>query len=172
MSMKVDDANLRPFQSVLAAMERPLNGVEIGVASGDNAARLLERVPINHLWLVDPWGQYVQNNYTWDFAPFYPAVAQRFADNAKITIIREASETAVNRFADHSLDFAYIDACHEEDSTFRDIEAWVPKVKPGGWLAGHDFNWNWMGVVRAVLHAAHAADWNLTTMTPEWWVQL
>ena len=40
---------------------------------------------------------------------------------------------------DHSLDFAYVDARHDYASVLEDLEAWFPKVKPGGILAGHDY---------------------------------
>jgi hypothetical protein len=64
------------------------------------------------------------------------------------TLIRSDSAEAASRFEDKSLDFVFIDACHEEDFVVRDIRAWLPKVKPGGLLAGHDINWP--GVRRAV----------------------
>jgi hypothetical protein len=50
------------------------------------------------------------------------------------------SAEAANRYPDKSLDFVFIDADHREESVVRDLQAWWPKVKPGGLLAGHDFD--------------------------------
>lgn len=47
-------------------------------------------------------------------------------------------------------DFVFIDAAHDYDSVKSDIEAWLPKVKPGGILAGHDYCDSWPGVMKAV----------------------
>jgi hypothetical protein len=40
-----------------------------------------------------------------------------------------------------SLDFVFIDGDHTEAGVERDIRAWVPIIRPGGWLLGHDHHW-------------------------------
>jgi len=55
-----------------------------------------------------------------------------------ITDIRRLSWEAAALFEDASLDFVFIDASHDEASVARDIAAWLPKVRVGGMLAGHD----------------------------------
>lgn len=42
-------------------------------------------------------------------------------------------------FEDESLDLIYIDADHREAAIRADLAAWVPKVKNGGFVAGHDY---------------------------------
>ena len=37
-----------------------------------------------------------------------------------------------------SLDFVFIDGDHSTEAVTADIEAWLPKLKPDGVLAGHD----------------------------------
>jgi predicted O-methyltransferase YrrM len=41
---------------------------------------------------------------------------------------------------DHELDLCYIDADHSYAAVTADLEAWWPKVKPGGVMCGHDYN--------------------------------
>ena len=43
-----------------------------------------------------------------------------------------------------------IDANHDYDAVVADLRAWRPKVKPGGVLAGHNYDAQWPDVVRAV----------------------
>lgn len=63
-------------------------------------------------------------------------------------LIRKPSLVAADDFADGSLDFVFIDGAHNFTSVRDDIRAWLPKVKPGGVLAGHDYDEP--GVVDAV----------------------
>ena len=79
-----------------------------------------------------------------------------FVDNMKVVNdqkeivfpIRAESVKAAADFEDCSLDIVYIDAYHNYEDVKKDIEAWLPKVKLGGILAGHDYGWE--GVNRAV----------------------
>lgn len=67
--------------------------------------------------------------------------------------MRMESLKAAERFADESLDFVFIDASHEYEHVKADILKWLPKVKKGGVLAGHDCypnNPEFGGVYKAV----------------------
>lgn len=65
-----------------------------------------------------------------------------------ITITIKDSVEAAGCYRDASLEFVFIDADHTYEGVKRDIQAWLPKIKSGGILAGHDFRWE--GVGRAV----------------------
>ena len=53
--------------------------------------------------------------------------------------IRADSIAASVFYANESLDFVFIDAAHDYHSVLADINAWLPKVKIGGIISGHDF---------------------------------
>lgn len=56
-------------------------------------------------------------------------------------------------FEDESIDFIFIDANHTYEYVSKDIACFLPKMKPGGIMAGHDFNGAHPGVVQAVIEA-------------------
>jgi Methyltransferase domain len=68
-----------------------------------------------------------------------------------ISLLIASSLTASRLFGDASVDWVHLDARHDYASVKADIEAWLPKVKPGGWLSGDDYDpVKWPEVVRAV----------------------
>ena len=53
---------------------------------------------------------------------------------------KATSEEEAARVLDGSLDFCYIDAGnHSYERTLIDIRLWYPKVRPGGFFGGHDW---------------------------------
>ena len=68
-----------------------------------------------------------------------------------IQLIIADSLAASRLFADASVDWVHLDARHDYASVKADIQAWLPKVKLGGWLSGDDYDeTKWPEVVKAV----------------------
>ena len=56
-----------------------------------------------------------------------------------INPIRMSSVNASKLYDDNSLDFVFLDGSHVYNDIVMDILNWLPKVKVGGVLAGHDY---------------------------------
>jgi hypothetical protein len=68
-----------------------------------------------------------------------------------ISLIIASSVAASRLFGDASIDWVHLDARHDYANVTADIRAWLPKVKPGGWLSGDDYDESkWPEVIRAV----------------------
>lgn len=89
----------------------------------------------------------------------WPDVEQDFNKNMKPlegnfrTLFGGDSFDRAKDFEDRSIDFIFIDANHTYEFVSKDIAAYLPKMKPGGIMAGHDFNGAHPGVVQAVIEA-------------------
>lgn len=95
----------------------------------------------------DDW--HVQNGKLYDlFLNNIKPLTRGQHDFDVIKPIRKASVEAAKDHADGSLNCVFIDAAHDYDSVCQDIKAWLPKVKTGGIIAGHD--WSWETVRKAV----------------------
>jgi predicted O-methyltransferase YrrM len=91
---------------------------------------------------------------TWEYISTQTEIPESMFDNLyevflkniepvkdKITPIKALSWDGANHYKDNSLDFVFIDAAHDYESVKKDINAWLPKIKNGGVIAGHDYAW-------------------------------
>lgn len=74
------------------------------------------------------------------FRPAFEANLRACGVDDVVTVLESDSVQAARWFDDNTLDFVWIDADHGAEAVYRDLCAWWPKVKPGGLLAGHDWN--------------------------------
>ncbi len=130
----------------------PKRGGEIGVQFGKNANNLLKTFPNLHLILVDSYDReaVIHKNFTteevWEKAH---KTLGRFED--RIQWLEITSVEAATWVEDRHLDFVFIDAMHTYEAVREDVESWLPKVRTGGLLMGHDFSSRFRGVKRAVI---------------------
>jgi hypothetical protein len=69
----------------------------------------------------------------------------------KIMLIIADSIAASRLFKNESLEWVHLDARHDYAGLKADVEAWLPKVKRGGWLSGDDYDEiKWSEVVKAI----------------------
>jgi len=129
--------------------QRGLTGraAEIGVRLGSFSEHLLDQWNGRELISIDPWTsdapeQYVdtanvaQDEQDANHRTTLERLA-RFGDRSSVW--RATSVDGARRVPDASLDFVYIDARHDYRSVLEDLEAWLPKVRAGGVIAGHDY---------------------------------
>ena len=68
-----------------------------------------------------------------------------------ITHHKKFSYEISNLFKDNAYDFIYIDADHKYESVIKDVELYLPKLKKGGIIGGHDYcPYSWPDVIKAV----------------------
>lgn len=59
-----------------------------------------------------------------------------------INIVRLDSISASKAYQNNSIDFIFIDADHSYDAVKSDLKNWLPKIKDGGIIAGHDYGYD------------------------------
>lgn len=161
---------------------------EIGVLLGVLSEYMLRQRPDITLLMIDSWqtadkqpeayratGDVHANHTDMARVADHRRQAERraghFPDRAKIMAMTSAK--AAKKVKDGSLDLVFLDADHSYPGIKADLELWVPKVKPGSWIGGHDYrnvtpDYDFSGVDRAVEEWASAwgvpveADLNFT----------
>ena len=103
-------------------------GAEIGVRVGRTLFCLLDNNPKLSMWAVDK-----------DIAQFCND-SVRVKYGQRMQVLEGISWEQAQSVPDKSLDFFFIDAGHGYKSVTKDMQAWIPKLKPTGWFIGHDIN--------------------------------
>jgi hypothetical protein len=87
----------------------------------------------------------------------YEKVLSKYKDKTNVKLIKMKSSEASKLYDDEYFDWIYIDADHTYESVLEDIKMWLPKLKKGGVISGHDFdpsdddlNFSLYGVEKAV----------------------
>ena len=164
--MKKKDADQMPKRwQWLIQMIRDNNftiGAEIGCHTGATTKRLLGRCPNLILYAVDHW-EPILNDPT-EAADEKGGMEGRDGKRARRKFEHDTylfkgrrkvlvgnSLDMAKLVDDNSLDFVFIDADHRYTAVLSDIKAWAPKVKQGGIVCGHDYDFkDYPGVRKAV----------------------
>jgi predicted O-methyltransferase YrrM len=134
------------YSSMVSKFDDNSHFVEVGVWKGMSACFMAVEI-INSgkkikFDCVDTW-----EPFDWDTGiskSEYTDLYNIFLENIEpvknnINIIKSLSWEASSNYEDESLDFVFIDAGHDYESIKKDLISWLPKVKKGGVIAGHDY---------------------------------
>jgi hypothetical protein len=127
---------------------------EVGVYRGQNVAIIGQQRCNSYIIGVDPWSSAnVTEDYraTKDYIAYdsndtHEANYKQTLENVwflqsqkRIDLYRKTSEEASKQIPNRSIDLVFIDGDHSYSGCKKDIECWLPKVKLGGWIGGHDY---------------------------------
>jgi glycosyltransferase involved in cell wall biosynthesis/predicted O-methyltransferase YrrM len=122
--------------------------VEIGSYLGASASFLAEgiREKGNKVYAVDTWTNLAMSEGQRDT---YAEFLHNTEPLQEWIVPLRGLSTEVSQQFDQQIDLLFVDGDHAYEEVRADLEAWLPKVKNGGIVVFHDYNWA-EGVQRAV----------------------
>jgi predicted O-methyltransferase YrrM len=116
--------------------------VEIGSYSGEGTVVLADH--FKEVLAVDPWENgYDPNDVASHQCPMedvFNAFTERTSPFKNVLYSRGKSLDALQFFKDGELDMVYVDGDHRYEGAVADIKGWLPKLRKGGCMTGHDFS--------------------------------
>lgn len=126
---------------------------EIGVYKKQMLRRIMqseENKLLREYWAIDPWKELDEryggpgNLSQGDWDSLYWRACKYMPYRKQLRILRLTSEEAsqlfpLPQFKGH-FDLVYIDASHFYEDVVNDIKCWLPLVKEGKYIGGHDYN--------------------------------
>lgn len=83
-----------------------------------------------------------------DFRGAFEKNLKNWGLNGMVQVIESDSIKAAEQFKDESIDFLFLDSCHEYTFVLNELLQWLPKMKKNSIIAGHDYPSD--GIRRAV----------------------
>jgi hypothetical protein len=126
-------------------------GVELGSLHGKSSFTLATTIIKGKLYCIDPWEDFESHNE--DFPQLLVDLENLprkgminsldiFLENTRVCTnivpLKGRSPDFVKDWS-QDIDFLFIDAEHTNPSDRQNIDFWLPKIKKGGRLIGHDF---------------------------------
>lgn len=175
-----DDTLINGLLDLISYIDRfgstkSMHMIEIGSYIGDSTLVFSEH--FSTVLAIDPYiDDYDATDDVCNYAPFqevYYEFIYRTKDVRNIHLLRKTSDEGVEaiknaakeidpiNLEEHNLrafDFIYIDGMHTYEQVKKDIQNYLPFLKKGGFIGGHDYAGTFQGVIDAVNETTGAPD--------------
>lgn len=139
----------------LVLLTKPKKIVEIGVWGGKSLIPMAYALRANQqgvIYGIDPWDnnaslQYLTNEGNkafWRYADHgavYRDLVQKIETSDLVTQVELIPFTSEEAPSIPEIDILHIDGNHSEETSFFDVQKWVPFVKKGGFIIFDDMTW-------------------------------
>ena len=78
-------------------------------------------------------------SHSFDFDNVYQTYLDRTTIHSNVQTLVMTSDEAVDTLNEEHFDFIYLDGLHTYEGVKKDIQNYLPKVKKGGVIGGHDY---------------------------------
>lgn len=147
----------------------PKLGAEIGVYKAQTSKALLDEFSELYLSLIDPWKEWKEGSTYWDhrktgkfeqyeWDKIYNEAMLNIQFQHRASVYKMTSEEAASEFEDKSLDFVFLDGDHQTEKIRLDLKLWIPKIRNGGIITGHDYGSRCHGIKIAILEVFKEED--------------
>ena len=163
--------SLRPMMKhVFNTGKQGLVGVEIGVDKGLHSKQILDILPMKRLYCVDGYPDYSDFRGSYNLAGhYYTALENLKPFGDKVVFIKKNSLDAVVDIGE-KVDFVYIDSEHTGVQVVKELNSFLPMVKSGGVIGGHDFNsWRFPDYVAEICSFGYKNKIGVKSKNQDWW---
>jgi predicted O-methyltransferase YrrM len=115
--------------------------IEIGSFVGESTVLFAQS--FKQVIAIDPFMEGYDDadptSHSFDFKNVYNSYLNRTGDHQNIQTMVSTSDDALDQLKGQEFDFVYIDGIHTYTQVKKDIENYLPLIKKGGVIGGHDY---------------------------------
>lgn len=141
------DAEMHALANLVGAHAKPnMIGIEVGSWKGRSSyalARVIQAMDgklycVDHFRGIEGTPEWKVEDDTTIFGHFAANMKEQGMWYPTVRTLFMPSADAARIFADGVADMLFVDAAHKYSSVVQDLRLWLPKVKVGGLVCGHD----------------------------------
>ena len=183
----MSEADVDTLIALAKSLPRDAVGVEIGSRLGGSSRIWLDHAPaLQRLYSIDsewadprspgirePWMQDLNRYWGVDaFNSCYLFAASQLSAYPNSRMLSLSSPYDLAGWWTETIDFLYEESSHVNPQLRDTLEFWVPLVRPGGIIAGHDYDHRWYPDITAEVDAlAKKLNTKLNVQGKVWWMQ-
>ena len=134
------------YDLVISNFKKNFIVAELGSFSGVSSE--LFALTCSKVFCIDVWQMYEKSSILGYAESLFDKRMKNYNNYSKII---GRTVDMYKHFGDEYFDAVYIDASHDYENVKTDISLWLPKIKNGGFICGHDYDrYNCPGVKKAV----------------------
>ncbi len=142
--MRSDDDRYALKSMIAATGLTDIVMAEVGSYNGESTEVFADSDKVRIVYAVDPWVNGYDPNDPASMEVDMANVEGYFdkmmaAHPEKVAKMKMNSMDGARAFAPKSIDLVYLDGDHRYEAVREDIRAWLPKIKNGGYISGHDY---------------------------------
>lgn len=128
--------------------------IEIGSYAGESTEIFCQN--FKFVVTIDPYiDGYDKSDLACQHAPMEEVLKsfqERMIKYENVALIKASSDDAIEHglIVNKKVDFVYIDGLHTYEQVKKDIQNYLPLIKKGGFIGGHDYHPDWQPVIDAV----------------------
>lgn len=131
------------LKELIGEASRGETAVEIGAYAGQSTELICDSHKFGRVITIDPYVDGYDPTdapiTTYKLAEVRRLFYKRAIKYRNLLHLNLLSAEAAGLFQDGSIDFLYIDGNHQYEAVKQDIELFLPKIKHGGLISGHDY---------------------------------
>ncbi len=135
---KQPNNNVRGLYDMMKEISNP-NWIMVEVGSFAGVSSMLFAEMVKFLFCIDPYEEYSELDIN-KISTAKELFQKNISNYSNYKLLIEYSIEASEKFNNNYFDMVYLDGAHNQRSVREDLMAWIPKIKKGGWICGHDID--------------------------------
>ena len=130
--------DVEAYRALVSGVPNYSSIIELGCYCGRSLASISDMIKMKELevTVIDLFGEFKHQDYVTNIRDRFNRTLDEFNLRYSVDVIHGKSTCLVPK---RRPALVFIDTSHDEHTTVEELKHWIPLVRAGGWIGGHDW---------------------------------